>query len=93
MERITNKDLENLVMRINKITNSPETPYTKSDTGFKANIGNYHIDGAYGGVSLHRMHSEGGGVNEVFGCGHITKKDLYNRMRAFINGLSETKTN
>ena len=52
----------------------------------KSLIGNYHIDGAYGGVNLHCIINESGAVNNVFGCGHVPKRDLWNRMRAFLEG-------
>lgn len=87
MNRITNKDLEAVCQRINEITGSPIESYVRTDGKCLAQIGNYHIDGAYGGVSLHRMCNQGGGVDEVFGCGHVTKRDLYYRMQAFIRGL------
>ena len=91
MERITEKQLENLCARINKATGSPETPWSRDGSGqLVSNVGNYHLSGAYGGVSLHRMASYGGGsVHDVFSCGHTTKRDLYNRMWAFLAGLSQ----
>ena len=88
--RVTEKDLEAIVSRINRITNSPLTSYTKDDTGkYRANIGNYHLSHAYGGVSLHRMHNDGGGISDVFRCGHVTKRELQMMMFAFIEGLSQ----
>jgi hypothetical protein len=84
--------LEAMVKAINKRTNSPEAPYSKDDNGkLTANIGNYHLDGAYGGWSLNRMVSPGGGVSDVFRCGHVSKRDLYNRLKAFIDGLDAGK--
>ena len=50
-------------------------------------IGHYHISGAYGGVCLHRTDNENGGVTDVFNCGHVPKRDLYNRMRAYLEGI------
>ena len=88
MNRITQKDLEAVVTRINKTTGNPTESYIRGEDGrYHAQIGNYHISGAYGGVSLHQMANDGGGVHDVFSCGHVTKRDLYNRMQAFINGL------
>jgi hypothetical protein len=92
MDTIKIAHLEGLVKIINRITGSPETPWSKDGERMKANIGNYHLDGAYGGYSLNRMVSEGGGVSDVFRCGHVSKRELYNRMRAFIDGL-ETRNN
>jgi hypothetical protein len=86
--RITDRDLEAVVKRINLITNSPIESYVKNENGkFQAQIGNYHLSYAYGGVSLHRMDNEAGGVTTPLNCGHITKRELYNLMQAFINGL------
>lgn len=87
-KRVTDKDLEAIVKRINLITGSPLEPYTKGDDGkYKANIGCYHLSHAYGGVSLHRMHNDGGGVVDVFRCGHVSKRELQMMMFAFIEGM------
>lgn len=88
MKRITDKHLDILVERINEVTKNPATSWTKYKNGkIKANIGNYHISGAYGGVALHQMMNEGGGVDDIFNSGFMTKRDLYNRLRAFLEGL------
>ena len=50
--------------------------------------GDFYISRAYGGFSLHKRHSNSS-VTDVLGCGHIPAKDLYNRMNAFIIGLSK----
>ena len=89
--RITEKMLENLARDINKITESPDTTYTKNNDGtFTANIGNYHISYAYGGAALHRISNEHGGVLDVF-YGHMPKRDLYNRMAAWVQGYEMSK--
>lgn len=89
-QRITEKDLEAVVTRINRITNSPLESWTKQDSGkYKANIGNYHISYAYGGVSLNRMNNESGGVTTPLNCGHVSKRELYDLMQAYISGLTE----
>ena len=91
MQAITLKQLEAVVNRINNMTgNNPET-YSKVNDKYIANIGNYHLNGAYGGYALHRMHNLSGGVSDVFQCGHVTKRELMNRMQAFINGYSAAK--
>ena len=62
-DRITIKMLENLADRINELTDNPNTPWSKNaDNKMKANIGNYHISQCYGGVCLHQMFNDGGGV-------------------------------
>lgn len=92
MDRITQKDLEYQVDRINEVTGSPKTSYTKETDGtFHANIGNYHLDYAYGGVKLHRMVNPGGGVTEISNGGYGTKRELWEWMRAFLAGFGEAK--
>jgi hypothetical protein len=88
MQRITEKQLESLVQWVNELTNSPPTSYTRTEDGkLTANIGNYHLYFAYGGVNLHRMTNTGGGVNTPLGEGTRTKRELFNQLHAFINGL------
>jgi len=87
-DRITNAHLEQLCKVINRAMGTAEKPYTKGGDGeYHSNIGNYHIDGAYGGVALEQFANEGGGVRSIFSYRHITKRDLYNRMRAFLDGV------
>lgn len=87
MERITLQNLEAVVKHINIMTNSPLESYTKKDGKYVANIGNYHLDGAYGGYALRRMVNEDGGISDVLRVGYATKRELYNAMHAFIAGL------
>ena len=92
--RTTNKELEALAEWINKITDSPVACYEKDETGkYQPQAGCYHISGAYGGVALHRMSMTPGctGVTDVFGCGHMPKKELAARMRSFIRGVEAVK--
>ena len=84
MERTTQKQLEFLCERINNAKKTPAKPYERIDGSLVGQIGNYHLSGAYGGVCLHQTMTEGGGVRDVFSCGHVTKRDLYNRMSAYL---------
>lgn len=88
--RITNTQLQAIVNRINDITKSPKEAYTKKKNKYVANIGNFHLDFAYGGVALHRMYNDAGGVEDIFN-GHHSKKDLAEKMWAFIRGLTFKK--
>lgn len=89
--RITIKDLEACVTLINTKLNLPQTTWVKTKSGPKSNIGNYHLSECYGGVALHRVANESGGVDDIFGS-HMPKRELYNRMQAYIRGLSEVRS-
>ena len=79
--RVTEKDLKNLVARLNKMAGFDNPEYST--------IGAYCLSFAYGGVSLHRYVNERGGVTDVFRSGHVPKRDLYNRIHAYITAKSE----
>jgi hypothetical protein len=84
------ENLESVVKYLNKITNSPAEPWYRDDQGkLHANIGNYHLSGAYGGYELHRMCTDGGGINTPLNTGHTSKKELYHAIHQFIYGIEE----
>jgi hypothetical protein len=89
--RITQGDLETLRDRINMVTGSPQTRYTKTKAGppYDANIGHYHLNYAYGGVKLSRIMSAGGSITNISTGGYGTKRELYNWMGAFLSGLGD----
>jgi len=84
MDRITQRYLNSLCERINSAQKTPAKPYERIDDKLIGQVGNYHISGAYGGWCLYQIANVSGGVRDVFSCGHITKRDLYNRMRAYL---------
>lgn len=90
MHRITNRDLEGMVKRLNTLTKMPLTSYTiDTDGRCMPNAGNYHLDWAYGGVKLVRMSLTPGcsGVSEPIYMGYGTKRECYDRIYAFICGI------
>ena len=87
--RITESMLEARIKWLNKLTNSPETPYSNG----KANIGNWHLSHAYGGVCVHRMHNEAGGVSSPIVYGHVTKRECFDALCAFISGIEFSQQN
>lgn len=94
MKRITQKDLERLVMDINTETGMPHAPYTRTaERKIVPSPGCYHLDYAYGGVKLVRMSMEQGctGISNVSTGGYGTKRELYTWMRAFLEGLTYNK--
>ena len=86
---ITDKDLDTLALRINELQGTPLQPY--ADGKPQANC--YHVQQAYGGVNLARMSSVSGssGTSNIFAIGYTTKRDLYNRMQAYICGIEAGK--
>jgi hypothetical protein len=89
MNRITDSMIQARIDRLNKLTGSPAEPYTDG----KANIGNFHLSHAYGGVCLHRMHNDAGGVSAPLISGHVTKRDLFDALCAFLAGIDFTQRN
>ncbi len=89
--RITKANLEALVDTINAATESPMTTHTKTGDDIKSNIGNYHLDWAYGGVKLVRMGNEHGGINEII-HGFLSKSETWDRMHAYLSGLQTSKS-
>jgi len=88
MDRITIKHLNRQCEILNEITGSPIAPWLRNGDGtLKAQIGNYHISQCYGGVCLHRMFNEGGGVTCPLDNYHGPKRELFEKMRAYISGI------
>ena len=85
MNRITRKELDYFVNELNLLTNNPLKPYEQIDGKLIGQIGNYHLYGAYGLTALHQTMNNGGGIKEIFGLS--TKRELYNKIRALIQGI------
>ena len=86
--RITGKDLQAVVQRLNRITNNPTT-YMDEDRNIL--VGHFHIDCAYGGNQLVQTVTTGGGVRNVLSSGFVPKRELYMLMQAYISGLDYSK--
>lgn len=85
--RITRAHLDAKAATINSMRGAPSEPSRMVDGKYRANVGNYHISGSYGGYCLHRMCNESGGVSDVFNCGHIPARELAALMSAYTAGL------
>ena len=93
MERITERDLEGMVTRLNGLTGHVNAAYTRGDDGkLRANVGSYTLSGAYGGWELQQITNEGGGVTCPIGMGHLPKRELYGKLHAFIIGIESGAT-
>jgi len=80
MTRITERDLNATLARINRATGNPETV-----TGYTP--GQYIISSAYGGHKLEQVCTTGGGVTSI-SSGYVSKRELYQFMQAFLAGLA-----
>lgn len=88
--RTTNKQIEALTLRINKLLGKPETSWTKLADGKQvANIGHYHHWATDNGHNLAVMCTEGGGIHSVLYA--PTRRELAASLNAFILGISEGK--
>lgn len=70
---VTEGQLRDLVHQININAGTPTTAYNAG----RAQVGHYTLSYAYGGVALHQIKSEGGAIRDVFGLGHMTKRELF----------------
>lgn len=90
MNKVTKKQLESIIERINKAANTSLTYCDKvGDAPFKSNIGHYHLDWAYGGVKLVQTDNECGGVRDITRSGFTTKGKLYHELEMFLMGLTK----
>ena len=88
MYRVTLKNLEAKVEHLNQLTNAPTTYSTKQDDGtYTTNLGNFHLYQAYGGVELHRVVNDGGGVTCPAWEGCLSKREASALLSAFIRGI------
>ena len=90
MQRITNANLESLCDAINAAAESPATPCSRDGDRIKNNVGNYHIDSAYGGFKIVQMDNLGGGIRDIT-SGYRTKRETYDLGRDYLNGLLSSK--
>lgn len=79
-QRITNKDLEFMLNRLNE-----KTAHLHVECGKPWKIGQYTIQWGYGGVQLHKICSAGRGVDVVSHGGYVSKRELYNQLNTLLN--------
>lgn len=80
MNRITQKDLESVLSRINKVKGFGDKPKYSTPNS-------YGLDGAYGGWKLVQYVNDKGGERNIT-HGYLPKKELYYQMQAYLNGLA-----
>jgi hypothetical protein len=87
MAKMTGEQLQAVVERLNRVTKSP-TQYMVDGV---IQVGNYHTDHAFGGVSLCRVTNTGGGASDVINTGHVSNLKLAKYIWAFIKGYEAAK--
>jgi len=88
MNRITKKMLQARIDTINSILGKPSTPFSLDAEGNRTvNAGVFILTQAYGGYGVGKMCEEGGTWSEIWN-GHISARDAYDRISAFIAGLT-----
>tara|TARA_R110002126_G_scaffold24025_3_gene84147 strand:+ start:2224 stop:2487 length:264 start_codon:yes stop_codon:yes gene_type:complete len=87
MQRIKISDLENAATRLNELLDRPLKPWIDR----KVQIGNFHISQAYGGCCVHEMVGPGGGIRTPIMHGHVSKRECYDALQAFIAGATLAK--
>ena len=88
--RVTNSQLQSLIDRLNETTGNSKDAYGEDGN---ANIGTYYIDKAYSGNKLVQIMNKGGGVVTPLYTGYVTKRELYDRVYAFLCGINLGKGN
>jgi len=87
MERITTKDLEAIVARLNAITGNPQDPYSSDIKGrLRPNTGHYWLDRDYGGNKLVQF-LDGSRSRDVSNIGYASKRALFDWIDAYIKGF------
>lgn len=93
--RITVKNLEWLVSRINDALGVPQEPYKHDADGkairdangrMTANAGTVYLGGAYGGYRFEQM-CKGGGCRDLSSSGYCSKRELYEIGQAYLHGI------
>ena len=87
MSIITKGQLKWAIMEMNRATNSPVEPYTTQNGKTVANVGNYHLEEAYGGYNVTRTIGQGDEIHHPFGDDFMPKRELLGRIRAFLAGI------
>ena len=81
MNRITQKDVDCQLKRLNDLTNNPTSTWENG----KHTKGNIHTVGQYGYTTIMQTVHEGGGVTDL--ASGLTKREAYQWLRAAISGI------
>lgn len=96
--RITQRDLDGVVARLNRMVGVPEHEERREPTEqeraagilYPSTVGRYYWSGAYGGVELQQVVNYGGGVRSVLHTGHVSRREAYQTACAYADGLADS---
>jgi len=89
---MTTTRLEGTVAIINDLMGKPHGPWRPLPYGLlAANIGHYYVKTTIEGATLCQITDEEGNTRDVFSCGLVPKRELHNRMAAYIQGIQDTQ--
>jgi len=91
MKQITQTMLRGKIELLNELTGNPLKPWDLIEGRNVASIGNYYLSMQNGGYALFRIANESGGIKDIFSRGHGTKRELYDRVCAYISGIESTQ--
>lgn len=86
-QRITQKQMQALLDRLNTIAGTPLTTFDPDRTEARWNVGNFHLDSAYNGFCLMQVVSPRGAVENVLGTAYAPLSQTYRDTQIFIRGL------
>lgn len=90
--RYTRADLDGAVRGLNLMAGftaeEADAPlYTREGGGYRAMVGRYTLQGAYGGWQVQQIINEGGGVRAIT-SGYLSKREVYNLIHAYREGMA-----
>lgn len=95
--RITNAMIERRAEYLNDLLGVAQAMYQTRDVvdgkpvgDLVANAGHCYLAGAYGGFKIEQM-CAGGGSRDLLSMGFDTKRNVYDRLNAYIDGLQAGK--
>ena len=91
MTRITEKNLDARANVLNSLFKVNPIPYIFTGQSMRSNEGTFLISKGYGGYCLERISNNVGGVRDVFRCGHIPARQLFDLMGAYIYGIYDAQ--
>jgi hypothetical protein len=90
--RYTQRDLDGAVRGLNLMAgftaDEADAPlYTREGAEYRAMVGRYTLQGAYGGFQVQQIINEGGGVRAIT-QGYLSKREVYHLIHAYREGMA-----